>query len=173
MREPDKKNIPYTGYDTIRFIDTANNTLTFIGQGVVSDYSCNYVTSDPACPPDQECFQYYEFKFKEINDKATLKIGNYKEQAELPLTVNNSDLISIKFEGKRFTLYHTDFGYVRPNYLESLIIGNNTYKDIYYWHSNFNDANNSLSYDTNNTLYYNVGSGIVKMQLQNKTWTIK
>jgi hypothetical protein len=72
------QNIPYTGKDTLKFIDTAGNILKFIGQGIDSNYvTIDKYNSGPACPPDYDNYQYFQYSFNEIFNKASMKIIHY------------------------------------------------------------------------------------------------
>jgi hypothetical protein len=82
-----RQNIPYTGKDTLNFIDTAGNTLTFIGQGIDS----NYITeekynSGPACPPDINNYQHFSYDFSN-NSNIRFKLSIYKQFQDYGLNV--------------------------------------------------------------------------------------
>lgn len=153
-----KQNIPYTGKDTLHFIDTAGNTLTFLGQGIDSNFNCMDVAYLPVCPPDNGCYKYYDYKFKEVNDKETLNIKHYKKR-----TTSSIEGISISFNNLTYSISDIGIGDVNSKFFfPKRVFNSNTFVNV-SWSNIIN---------TTDTLFYNPEIGIIALGLKGNLWSI-
>ena len=165
-----KQNVPYTGQDTIRFIDTANNTLTFIGQGITSGYLCyRDPGSNPDCGGSSEtyCYQYFQYNYNEVNNKALLSISNYSRLGNNSGGSYHLDLLSVSFNNK---LFYFDDGMIciidkRTHfYFDKRTFNNKVYNDVYCQY-----GGTALSTDS---IFYNRQFGIISIVTDSTRWSL-
>jgi hypothetical protein len=153
-----KQNIPYKGKDTLHFIDTAGNILTFIGIGIDSNFNCMDVDYLPVCPPDNGCYQYYEYKFREVENKETLNIKHYKKRTE-----SSIEGISISFNILKYSIADIGIGNINSKfYFPKRIFNSNTFFNI--------SCSNIIN--TTDTLFYSPEIGIIALGLQGNLWSL-
>ncbi len=144
-----KQNITYNGIsDTLHLVDSNNNSLYFIAQGIDSGYNCIKYQSNPNCLDDNVCNQYYRYKFKEVNNKAFFQINSYLKNE--PILI--SELLNISFSNKVFSFAHSDFLDINTpfKYLQR-VFNNKIYNDVHY----------TYTIDRLDTMFYNQQYGVI------------
>ncbi len=88
-----KRSVPYNGTnDTIHLVDSNNNSIYFLAQGVDSGYNCGISHNpDPDCQDDHYCNQFFIHKYSDASINNLIKIDNYSKgefaDAELDITI--------------------------------------------------------------------------------------
>ncbi|MFI5221035.1 MAG: hypothetical protein ACHQK8_01830 [Bacteroidia bacterium] len=155
----ERQVIPYKGNDTIKLLNvTLNQTAIFIGKGFDTIYTKVDESNDPGCP--------WTNVAKRQSIQTTYTSVNYS----LPLIIKQSLLygddgsyIVINFNNSEFL---RGSGTLRPPYdLDSLVLGNKTYRNIRFLYLNLNSQFTDM-------VYYNVQNGIIKIISNGQEWNL-
>jgi hypothetical protein len=154
------QNIPYSGNDTLKFIDTAGSILTFIGQGIDSNYvSIDKYNSGPACPPDYDNYQYFQYSFNEIYNKANMKIIHYTNRNGYD--VSGFDVI---FNQSKFPFADSDI----KNDNSIFIIKQRSFNGKLYTNLFYNYMKG-----TTDSVFYNRTIGIISFKINGLSYYLK
>jgi len=149
----DKNSIPYTGYDSIKFILLPSGTYhTFYGLGRVNQLNKSFSNKDPDCPSDIEYCEYESFAFKSLTaPNVPIHLILY---IDCPVGGTETKLT---FRGLEF-----DFGPYRvygPGGVDSVIIQGKVYNNV------FRVRRTGFETDTTSYLLYNIKDGIIKLKI--------
>ena len=155
-----KKQIPYTGFDTLTFVRTSvGDTHTFYGTGINTGFDLGSYNSDINCPDDKTQLEHTIIKFVSPTFPDPIYYHIYFRK------YNESEILLINFRNQDF---YDGFDVILGNSVkyDSLIIGNNLYYKIHLI-NNINHYSSPEYY-----LYYN-SFGMLKFKfINNETWEL-
>jgi hypothetical protein len=159
----DRANIPYTGNDTLCFLNQANDTFTCIASGKVAGQDCEDGGGSPDCPSFTKtvCNENYKINFEDKVRNLKIEFGQYKKLPNVNyngsvVPVPNVVLIIIK--DTKFYVYPYDLRDPgMSNYLAQRTFNGKLYKSAYYYLKNFNNPSD--------TLFFSKDNGIIQFTL--------
>ncbi len=160
--------VPYTGTDTLYFLNNKGDTQVVVGQGKQYYYDREYSILYPSCPQNEtEDYQAYKLKFTPI--KGDLSFELTMQRRNYTLTINvKSYPINFDAEYPSVGIKNLSSQY----YFDSLTVGNQVYKRVRLLLSYVKNEFNQ--FDTNYELFYNKDFGILKIAniQQGETYSI-
>jgi len=153
------QNIPYNGKDTLNFIDTTGNTLTFIGQGIDSNFvSIAKYNSGPACPPDFDNYQYHQYLFKEIDNKDSMKVIHYANKTGYVVSG-----YEVYFNTCVFSFADPDVANANSNFIyKQRIFNGKLYSDVHFTYTT----------DRKDTMFYKKEYGFLCFKIGKQSWIL-
>lgn len=165
LSEDQKRILPYTGYDTIRFVSNTGDTLTCIGQGKQYFSTQKFEPySDPGCGNHGTYSNYEAYKIEFVDAIQNEKIelihydfaltGRYKGGSTIYVTYKNGNGATSDYQISRPTA---------SNFLGSIEISGLVYNNV--------TKAESDPLDTAQFVLVNKTDGILKIQLNNtESW---
>lgn len=165
MPEEYKQILPYTGFDTLRFLTNTNDTITCIGQGRTTFFEANYLRD-----PNPDCNVLTKINYEGYKDNYG---GIIIEQGQSPIASYNNAWyrnFKINWMGNIISFYTTYIGAKDGDstdssykYHDSIMIKNYTYSNV----SEFTDIKG-------NQLFINKQNGILQLNkiTNNIFWVI-
>ena len=150
--------VPYSGLDTINFVDTVGNTLTFVGQGVSPDWVQVYGDGMAYCPEDPTVYQNAYYSYKELNKKMTLLISNFNYKNS-----TSSQIMSLNINGNEIN-YVSDYLTNNIFAIPQLNLNGKTY---------FNVHKETSSKSTLKFAFYSNTFGIISFKVDSMQWYLK
>jgi hypothetical protein len=141
----------------LKFIDTAGDILTFIGQGIDSNYvTIDKYNSGPACPPDYDNYQYYQYSFNEIFNRASMKIIHY---------VNKTGYVvsgyEVNFNSSLFSVADPDVPNDNSNFMfKQRLFNDKLYTNVHYTYTK----------DRQDTMFYTKEIGVLCFKIGTHSW---
>lgn len=164
----DLSKVPYTGFDTLYFLNKQGDTCVVRGTGKQYSYETEYLQGNPACPPSQK-YNYQVYRINFIALRGNLEFTIYQ----------NGEVGLIKIEKSNYDTYFYSTASIigvkynnRPYYIDSLILNGSPYGRITVFSSNV--AGEVGVNDTSYKLFYNQPYGILYMKSskQNEEFSI-
>lgn len=163
LKELDKY-VPYTGYDTLRFLHNNTDTQTFIGQGI-NYFWVREGKSEPSCPEDHQSL-VIQFRNRQNGNiiKMEYVYDNSLLLSQFDYSVNSHTYY--KFYYDRFEWIYGEKIYV-PN--KPFNINNYDYPTLTFFTVNGDTSENYLAF---RNVFGGDFGGIVKLKVLNDTLTL-
>jgi hypothetical protein len=148
--------VPYTGYDTLRFLHNSTDTQVFIGEGINYFWVRMPAEDDTQCPKDM---QSVSVRFKNISTNDELKLEYVYDKIEFVNTLSINSKVDFKFY-----FNNARFGIEQPSIRTSnpVAIGGKTYTYVTYF-ANSIDTPTYLAYKVPSQFL--IDGGILKFKL--------
>lgn len=157
----DKSKVPYSGNDTLVFINSKTDTFSYFGSGKKTSYVISRLEGSPDCEWDKEANQcdIINFFSPKINDDIIITHSIH--------TLGGAEhVIVVTFNTSTFEFADDQVDYVHmPGYIDTITVQGKLYKGVCVFRS----------LDEKDKLYYNKTNGIVKVDIGNSTlvWNLK
>jgi hypothetical protein len=165
----DLNKVPYTGFDTLYFLNKQGDTCIVRGTGKQFSYEIKNQNGNPACPPNyQYNNQLYNLQFIPIRGNLSFILAHKYDPKRV--YIDRGDQYSVKFnsESNAIGLKYPD----DPYYIDSLLINEHKYGRIIVCLSAI--KNRVQEYDTTYKLLYNMSHGVlfIKSDKENEEFSI-
>ena len=161
-----KSRVPYQKNDTILYSDTTGKMITLILQKIDSGEITINQIGNPSCEPSTEGHQYYNYMFKELDNRIIFEIGCYKGINIPYYNIFGPDQLRIQFNEYEFFDGLQFIGVKSgPRYIPILKEGNKTFYDLNRIFLNPND--------TNSCVYYNKTQGVVQIKIGSEKYNLQ
>jgi hypothetical protein len=149
--------IPYKNTDTIRLIDSTGDLLQFVLDSTKTGFLCYSAGGNGDCMPDDNCYQFTKYNYRELNNKRMLSIDHYLKQTShsVPGFYVNFDVHQVALSDDLVSNSNSIFLYKNRTF------GQKTYQ---YAHFSYNDKNDSI--------FYNTVTGIISIKTQSYQYYI-
>jgi hypothetical protein len=165
----DLNKVPYTGFDTLYFLNKQGDTCIVRGTGKRFSYEIKTQNGNPACPPsDQYTNQLYTIQFIPIRGNLSFSLTQKYEPRRIYFDRGDFYLVRFDTESNRIGLEYPEWS----NYIDSLTINKEKYGRIIVCHSEI--KNRVQEYDTTYKLLYNMSHGVlfIKSDKDNEEFSI-
>jgi hypothetical protein len=140
-------------FDTISFASDKGDTLTFVKTKTDTSWYCERTTSNPD-NNDQNCYQTLHNTYTTIKGNGSFDVKHSKKGyyfGTLP------DLVEIKFNQLNFLVQDYYIGSkVGGPFYDSLVKGNNTYKNVIDIFHNLNDSTVAVAFINKDFGYFSI-----------------
>lgn len=89
FKQDDTLNIPYSGYDTLYFVNSVRDTFMAIGQGKQKSSTTVPTTGDPDCGYNTDTYHSYGINYFDRSFRYTFGQRKIRSSNEIQLRVNN------------------------------------------------------------------------------------